>query len=303
MLERNLVRSAPQPAFASMVVAALPALAMQSATAAAGGGLAKATGAAKGISLLPVLAIWIGPIIGLAGGIFGTARSIHATQTPRERKFMVRLSVIIWIYVISAMAVLFALVNLTQRYHWSAKTSLIAQSAFWLIYCGALLGMILKWNRRHRQLRIEEGLSEVPLSVAVVSPMGRFLSLAGPAIGGVAWMFAMALPAHDALGTAIVAAFTAVLVGWAWWGTHRVAAISMRRFYFQFVIALCGFSAVILNWRLHTWMAAMSGQSIERVRQLVPLWTANLLLAAICTLILGITWVTTRGKASNLPRL
>src|SRR5207248_6794690 len=147
----------------------------------------KATSAAKGIALLPILAIWIGPIIGVMGGIFGTARSIRATETPRERKFIIRLSIITWIYVLSAMAVLFGIVQLTQRYHWSAKTSLITQAAFWLIYCAALVTMVLKWNRRHRQLRIDEGLPAVPAGIALTTPAGRFLSLAGPAIGGVAW--------------------------------------------------------------------------------------------------------------------
>jgi hypothetical protein len=56
----------------------------------------------------------------------------------------------------------------------------------------------------------------------------------------------------------------------------------------------------MLNWRLHSWMAAMSGQSIERISQTVPLWTANVLLVVICIMILGITWVTTRSKDPNL---
>src|SRR5438552_554368 len=84
---QNLARSAPSAQFASAVVAALPALVAQSAAAGAAGGMAKASGAAKGIAALPFLAIWIGPIIGLMGGIFGTARSIRGTETPRERRF------------------------------------------------------------------------------------------------------------------------------------------------------------------------------------------------------------------------
>jgi len=289
MLERNLARSAPSATFTSAVVAALPAIMAQSATAAATGGVAKATTAAKGISLLPLLAIWIGPVIGVMGGIFGTARSIRATETPRERKFIVRLSIIIWVYVIAAMGVLFAIMQLTQHYHWSAKTSLLLQSAFWLIYSAALVTMILRWNRRHRQLRIEEGLPAFPAGVAVVTPAGRFLSLAGPSIGGVAWIFAMAIPAGDKLGIAITAGIVLLLVGWAWWGTHRKPATAMRSFYFQFVTILCLFNLIMLNWRLHTWMAGMTGVSIERIRQNVPLWTANLLLLVICILIYAIT--------------
>ncbi|HEV8290618.1 MAG TPA: sigma-70 family RNA polymerase sigma factor, partial [Tepidisphaeraceae bacterium] len=303
LLERNLVRSAPSAAFTSAVVAALPALMAQGATAAATGGVAKATTAAKGVALLPLLAMWIGPIIGLMGGIFGTARSIRATQTPRERRFVIRLSIIIWIYVFSAMAVLFAIMRLTQRYHWSMKNSLIIQSAFWLIYCAALVAMILKWNRRHRQLRLEEGLSPVPAGVGTITPVGRFISLCGPTVGGVAWIFAMTLPARDTLGSAITAGFTILLLCWAWLGSHRMPATSMRRFYFQFVTVLCAFCLIMLNWRLHTWTAAMTHLSMERVRQNIPLWSANLLLVSICILINAIIWVTTRPKDPNLRRL
>src|SRR5436190_15995663 len=60
MLERNLARSAPSAHFTSAVMAALPALMAHGATAAAAGsGVAKASGAAKGILSLPLLAIWI----------------------------------------------------------------------------------------------------------------------------------------------------------------------------------------------------------------------------------------------------
>src|SRR5947207_9528608 len=106
------------------------------------------------------------------GGIFGTANSIRSTETPRERRFIIRLSIITWIYVISAMAVLFAITQLSQRLHWSMKTILVAQSSFWAVYCAALVTMVLKWNRRHRALRLEEGLPEIPPSVMRISPMG-----------------------------------------------------------------------------------------------------------------------------------
>ncbi len=298
MLERNLVRSAPSAAFASAVVAALPALMAQSATAAATGGVAKATTAAKGLALLPMLAIWIGPIIGLLGGIFGTARSIRATETPRERRFVIRLSIIIWIYVLSAMAVLFSMMYLGQKFHWSLKTNLIAQGSFWLMYAVALVWMILKWNRSHQALRREEGLAPVP--AYKMSPRAHFIAGAGATIGSLDWMLALAVPAGDIAGTAIILAATVILIAWTWWMIRKRSAGGTRRFYFQQAGALWLATFLMLNWRLHAWTAGMTGISSDRIRQAIPMWAANLLLAVLWLFIVAVMWVTTRPKDPNL---
>ena len=301
MLERNLVRSAPSTAFASAVVAALPALMAQGATAAATGGVAKATTAAKGIASLPFLAIWIGPIIGLLGGIFGTARSIRATETPRERRFIIRLSIIVWIYVGSAMAVLFAMMHLGHKFHWSLKANLIAQCGFWLVYSLALVWMVLKWNRRHQALRREEGLTPVP--AYKMSPRFHFVAAAGATIGSLDWMLALALPAGDIVGTAIILAATVILIAWAWWMIRKKSAGGTRRFYFQQAGALCLVTFLMLNWRLHIWLVGMSAISPDRIHQAIPMWAANLLLAVLWLFILAVMWVTTRPKDPNLRPL
>jgi hypothetical protein len=301
MLERNLARSAPSAQFASAVVAALPALMMQSATAGAAGGVAKASGAAKGIASIPFLAIWIGPIIGLMGGIFGTAQSIRATQTPRERRFMVRMSVIVWIYVIVAMGVLFSVMHLSQRYRWSMKTSLVVQSSFWLAYCVALVVMILKMNRRHREVRVEEGLTAIPVTAAVISPLASFIAMGGATVGSLGWMLALALPARDFLGAGIVGAMVIGLLMREWWVTQKRPATTNRRLYMQLVLVLGIFSFAMVNWRLHAWFVGMSGVSIERVRNGIPMWSVNLLLGVIWVFVFALMWVTMRPRSSNLP--
>jgi RNA polymerase sigma factor (sigma-70 family) len=301
MLERNLVRSAPRPQFASMVVAALPALMMQSATAATAGGIAKASTAAKGAALLPLLAMWMGPIIGVAGGIFGTAQSIRSTQTPRERRFVIRFSVIVWVYVILAIAVLFGVQYVGETHHWSVKTKIIAQCSFWLTYGAALAGMVLRWKVRHQALRREEGLSSVPAACGMASPMARFVSLAGVTIGSISWMLALAIPAGDMLGAAIVVIATVSLIAWAWWGIRPKSALPYRRFYLQHVVGLGIFSFIMVNWRLHSWLVGATGKDIEKIRQSVPMWGANLLLVVLWIAIVSIMWATMPGGSDRKP--
>jgi RNA polymerase sigma factor (sigma-70 family) len=299
MLERNLVRSAPSAAFSSAVVAALPSLMAQGATAAATGGMAKATTAAKGVALLPMLAIWIGPIIGVMGGIFGTARSIRATETPRERRLVVRISIIVWIFVLAAMAILFSLQYLGRRLHWGARGNVIAQCSFWLIYSIALVVMVRTWNRRHQTIRCEEGLPPVPASVAVISPRVRFISLTAATIGSLAWMLALALEVWDLPGAAVLCGVGLLLVAHAWQIREKLAA-NVRRLYLRHAMVLLGFTIIMLNWRLYFWFSGMTGMSAEHFHHLIPRGTLNLLLGVLSLVVLALTWVTTRPKEPNL---
>ena len=43
---------------------------------------------------------WIGGMVGIAGGIFGTYCGIKNTSGPRERAFMIKTSVVCWVYVL-----------------------------------------------------------------------------------------------------------------------------------------------------------------------------------------------------------
>src|SRR5205814_44443 len=83
--------------------------------------------------------------------------------------------------------------------------------------CAALVTMVLRWNRRHRALRLEEGLPEIPVMVMQVSPLGRFISLAAATLGSLAWMFALAIPAKDVWGASIVVGMGTMLTACAWW--------------------------------------------------------------------------------------
>lgn len=290
MLERNLVRSAPQPAFASMVVAALPALAMHSATMAGAGGLAKVGTAAKGVSLLSLLAMWAGPIIGLAGGIFGTAQSIRRTQTPRERHFVVRMSVVIWVVVLGAMGLLFGLNYLGRVYHWSSMTNLLVVCGFWVGYGITLTWMILAYRRRHMALRAAEGLWAPPL--APVTPLGQFGIVAATTAASVLWMLVFAISAGDSLSVAIIALAILLLIVFTALVTRRKSAVATARFFTWHAGALGVFTFIMVDWRFQGWLAATRGISIEEAHRRAPLWAMNLLLIIIWGFISSLMWAT-----------
>jgi Ca2+/Na+ antiporter len=88
----------------------------------------------------------IGGAIGFIGGIVGCYFSIKNTKGPRERAFMVRVSVIAFIVVIAFLA---GLMLLPRPYNF----------LMWIPY-GIALPLGIRWcNRRQMQIRTEEAQS------------------------------------------------------------------------------------------------------------------------------------------------
>ena len=85
----------------------------------------------------------IGGLIGLAGGAVGTYASIKNTQGPRERQFMVRVSVVAWIVITLFLVLLFVL---PRPYRW----------LMWIPYGVALPWAIISLNRKQQAIRSDE---------------------------------------------------------------------------------------------------------------------------------------------------
>ena len=85
----------------------------------------------------------IGGIIGLAGGAVGTYASIKNTQGPRERQFMVRVSIAAWVGITLFLVLLFVL---PSPYRW----------IIWIPYGVALPLAIVSLNRKQQAIRSDE---------------------------------------------------------------------------------------------------------------------------------------------------
>lgn len=95
----------------------------------------------------------LGTSLGLLGGVIGTYFSITRTNGPRERAFMVRVSIWTWIGVTAFIAALLLLPN-----PW--------RFLMWIPY-GIALPLGIRWsNARQMQIRAEESVSEGPASAS-----------------------------------------------------------------------------------------------------------------------------------------
>lgn len=95
----------------------------------------------------------VGGIIGLAGGIFGTYCSIKNTKSPRERVFMIHVSIVCWIAILLFLTLLFVLPN---PYRWF----------MWIPY-GILLPLgIVYINRKQQRIRQQESQNQASEAIA-----------------------------------------------------------------------------------------------------------------------------------------
>ena len=98
----------------------------------------------------------VGSALGLAGGVIGTYFSIHNTNGPRERAFMVRMSAIAWLGITAFLALLLLL-----PYPW--------RFLVWIPY-GILLPLfIVRTNRGQQRIRQEEASSRAATAAAAAS--------------------------------------------------------------------------------------------------------------------------------------
>ena len=85
--------------------------------------------------------------LGVLGGAIGTYFSIKNTSGPRERAFMVRVSIRTWIAVSIFVA---ALMLIPKPYN----------LLLWIPYAIALPLAIVRWNRKQIEIRNDEKLSQ-----------------------------------------------------------------------------------------------------------------------------------------------
>jgi len=86
---------------------------------------------------------FIGGVIGLAGGAVGTYASIKNTESPRERQFMERTAIFVWVGVTLFVVLVFVL---PSPYKW----------LIWVPYGVSLPLAIVSLNRKQREIRLQE---------------------------------------------------------------------------------------------------------------------------------------------------
>jgi len=209
----------------------------------------------------------------------------------------VRMSIVVWIYVMAAMALLFSLNYFGRHLHWSNTTNALVQCGFWMGYGIVLVWFVLSMNKRHQALRRSEGLAS-PLPQPM-TPIVKFLTIAATTAGSLLWMLILAIAAHDRLGAATTIVTMVAIIACATIVTRRKSAPATARIFMWYTGAIGLFTFLMVNWRFQLWLAASRGISIEEAKRRAPLWAMNMLLTIIWAFISSLMWATIGRRSKS----
>lgn len=187
LVEDTLVRSGPAKTFAVAVVAALPALVAPPASAAIAGMAAKGAPAAKTLFGPGLTAVTLAPILGLPAAMFGAWFSFKDPDSPRQRRFRIRLFLLSWL-------LLFALLGLPLALFHTKLIPVWALALCVTLYVLLLLALIVWAKAGQQRIQIENGTEHLPTRINMESFYG---GVGGGIFGATAWLLIRAWLARD----------------------------------------------------------------------------------------------------------
>ncbi len=156
-VESMLTRTSPGKAFTLGVIAALPALAISAKAATVGVTASKGTAVAKSAATVGFAGAIFGPLLGILGGLLGSMIGVEDTESPRERRFMIKMSWITWglvaLFCLFVFAFTFLVRDLWEEHPLSTAAVFIGGL---LAYGIALSMLVFRGNRGQQRIRIEE---------------------------------------------------------------------------------------------------------------------------------------------------
>lgn len=253
LVEDVLGQTGPKRAFTIAVVAALPALTTQTASAAVAGAVVKGAPVAKIVFSTALVGAILGPILGLLGGIFGSWMSIKHTRSPRERKFMVKMSIIVWLMLLLLIGLPLGL----------AIAGVIPKWVYWsvfVVFFVVLLPMIFWINNRTRQIQKEDGTYIEPEYTSTEIPKwGIYGAFGGAIFGSVFWIVPMSCLTRDWLTIIAVTVFAGLIFTISTKKLLRKQEMLWRILVWD-MISLCVLNLAVVNLRWSDWMSVLGYQ-------------------------------------------
>ncbi len=198
IVETTIRRTSPSMVFTAAVVAALPALAPQAASAAIGAVAVKGSLAAKSAPIIGTMGWILGPLLGLVGAIIAIRHDLKK-MSPRELRFQIRVALITTVctsvFIIFSVAFVLWWRYFLGRPLWPWPISVVYVL---LIVLPAI--PISNWiDRRVKQIQIEDGTYIKPERKALTTmTKGQIYGAFGGSIfGSLAWLFRMTAIADD----------------------------------------------------------------------------------------------------------
>lgn len=288
-LERDLVRSAPGPAFALVVLAALPALAPEVVKAATLGAAAKGSAATLGGGgALSWVTPLLGPFVGLWGGSLALRGAWRSSQSPRERRFIVYMAVVLGL----CLAAPFVPYFVAKLFPGHGLHGLRGLNVTWvmIIFTIAATVIVLLGRRQWTAIRQSEAPDGNLPAPAPCDParIPRWL-IVGIVVSSLAWIFNLAWKAGDTSSLAILSVLAIALMAVAEYCWRHASIVVSRRFTLLYVPIIGLVTLIVTKWFVSDWVRLAHPE-----RHVHPIkWTILLLMAAAfaCSEVLVVTLV------------
>jgi RNA polymerase sigma factor (sigma-70 family) len=284
-LERNLARSAPSDALAVSIMAALPAMGAQAATATIGTA-AKGAGALSS-TLFLWLTVLLGPFVAFSCGIGGIGKAMQSARTTGQRWFIagfglavtVCVGLVYYVYVDSP-----SFVTHHDRHGYRQLGVMVGITAVGTV--------IIVLGRRYLNSLAVSAAPEGSLGEESCGPhkMSVWLILT-VVLSSVMWMFRLAWIAGDWESFELLCAGTTFLSVAAIYCWRSQSFVVRQGFTFLFVPVLGVLSVLLVNWRMPYWNSVVFHQP-----QMYPMSTKSLLLMGAFFGCLGIFVIALTGK-------
>lgn len=272
-VESTLERTNPGAGFTQHVQAVLPVLVtMAPATAA---GVASPAGALKGGTLGFLLA-WLTPLIGVFAAIGITWTELARAPSARERRYLARWMLLMWLWVTGLVVAMPAVARLTSSERWKHQDDWLATAPFvalWFTFITGVVTIVIMMSRGRAKLRRELSIEKTSFSApparrAWISPLATLLAVL------VSIFWAPLFLSWEAGDRAVSLAIAVGILGLA--ATPLVLfrclpQLDEARFGSWF-LAGCGLLfLLVLNVRLDVWLATFRGVDLPTMHRLLPM--------------------------------
>ncbi len=193
LVEDTLACSGPGKTFAVAVLAALPVAITLPASAAVAGVAAKGAPAAKALAATGLISVILGPILALAGGVCGAWFSFKRPDSPRQRRFRIRLFIGWWLLFFALLGLPLTLFYIGLIPAWSLGLCLA-------VYIVLLLALILWAKVGERRIQTEEPTTGI-------NRQSLYGGVGGGIFGATGWLLIQAGLAKDWVSFGMILAF------------------------------------------------------------------------------------------------
>ncbi len=195
IVETTIRRTGPNIVFTAAVVAALPAIAPQVASAAIAATAAKGSLMAKSAPLVSTMGWILGPLLGFVGAIVAIRADLK-NASMRERRFIVWSTSIQTAYLLLLTLIAIPLC-LWWKLHLSRSPWPILVIFFALLFLPGI-PFVLWCKRRGKQIQIEDGTYVKPEWKTLTMTKGQIYGAFGGSIfGSLVWLFRITVAADD----------------------------------------------------------------------------------------------------------